>query len=64
MTEWDVKELIRKDREEHGPGCAGAIMMLVLFGLLMFLIHTAGEDYKALKERVKQLEAQVEKKDK
>jgi hypothetical protein len=64
MTEWDVKEIIRKEREANSPGCLGAIMTLLIFGLLIFMIRTAGEDYKDLKERVKQLEAQVEKKDK
>jgi len=61
MNEYDVKKLISEDREERGPGCFGIILILVSYGLIFWMIHHAGKDYTALKERVKQLEAQVEK---
>jgi len=56
MTEWDVKEIIRKDREDRGPGCFGVIVIFLTIILFIIGVDRAGKDYRLLQERVKALE--------
>lgn len=60
MQEWKVRELIDEERKRNGPGLGGAIMILVLFGFLLWGASKFGEDFKNIKDRVQQLETKVE----
>jgi hypothetical protein len=60
MTEWDVKQIIKKHEEENSEGCFGLICWLVCLACFFYTIHVAGKDYTALKEKVKTLEWRIE----
>lgn len=60
MQEWKVRELIDEERKRNGPGLGGAIMILVLFGFLLWGASKFSEDFKNIKDRVQQLESRVE----
>jgi hypothetical protein len=60
MNEWDVRNMIKKEREEKAPTCIDALFILVILGCIMAVLISFGFDYKDLKDNVKQLEQKIQ----
>ncbi len=61
MNKYDVEEIIRKEREINGMGLSGVICILLWIAILVVGYNIFKDDYKALKDRVEQLESRESK---